>query len=90
MDLITNHPDIGNNLSRSLKQNRPEGDYKHDGDIGGGMYVNACVWYEVLMGESCVGNKWRPDYDLSEEKIAALQEAAHAAVAAVYGPGYAK
>ena len=67
-------------------------DFYHDGDVGGGQYLNACVWYEVLMGESCIGNTWRPsrEYTLSEEKITALQEAAHAAVAAIYGPGYAK
>ena len=31
--------------------------------------------------KSCVGNTWRPPYDLNEEKIAAMQEAAHQAVA---------
>ena len=82
---------IGTDLCRRLAINDGEGDYYHDGDIGGGQYLNACVWYEVLMGESGIGNKWRPtDYTLSEDMIAGLQEAAHAAVAAVYGPGYAK
>lgn len=56
------------------------GDYCHDGNTGGGRYLNGCVWFEVLTGKSCVGNTWRPDYDLSEEKVAALQEAAHKAV----------
>ena len=93
MDLITNYPDIGNNLSRSLKQNRPEGDYKHDGDIGGGMYVNACVWYEVLTKKNCVGHTWRPTedlvgYTLDESIIDELQAAAHAAVVAEYGEEY--
>ena len=81
---------IGYDLCRRLGVNNDEGDYYHDGDIGGGQYLNACVWYEVLMGKSCLGNTWRPPYDLSEEKIAILQNAAHEAVAAVYGPGYAK
>jgi len=81
---------IGDTMCKRLGTNGDLGDYYHDGDIGGGQYLNACVWYEVLMGESCIGNTWRPDYELSEEKITALQEAAHAAVAAVYGPGYAK
>jgi hypothetical protein len=80
---------VGDTLCARLGNNGDKGDYYHDGDIGGGQYLNACVWYEVLMGESCVGNTWRPsNYELSEEKIAALQEAAHEAVAAVYGPGY--
>jgi hypothetical protein len=39
------------------------------------------VWYEVLTGNSCIGNTWRPNYELSEERIAALQQAAHEAVA---------
>ena len=63
----------------------------HDGDTGGGQYLNACVWFEVLTGRSCIGNTWRPDdYRLSEEKVAQLQNAAHEAVAAVYGADYAK
>ena len=63
----------------------------HDSDVGGGQYLNACVWLEVLLGESCIGNTWRPaDYGLMENRIAALQECAHEAVAAVYGPEYAK
>ena len=65
-------------------------DLYHDGDIGGGQYLNACVWLEVLTGKSCVGNTWRPDYELSEDLIAQLQQAAHQAVAACYGEDYAK
>ena len=63
-------------------------DFSHDGDIGGGQYLNACVWFEILTGESCLGNPFRPQYfyegndvSLTEEKIAALQKAAHEAVA---------
>ena len=81
---------IGTTLCKRLEYNNGEGDYYHDGDIGGGQYLNACVWYEVLMGKSCVGNTWRPPYELSEEKIAILQAAAHEAVAAVYGADHAK
>ena len=82
---------IGQTLCARLGVNNDLGDHSHDGDIGGGQYLNACVWYEVLMGESCVGNTWRPkNYNLSEEKIAILQNAAHEAVAAVYGPNYAQ
>lgn len=62
-------------------------DYTHDGDIGGGQYLNACVWFEILTGESCLGNAFRPVYtyegadcSLTEEKIKILQAAAHAAV----------
>ena len=82
---------IGTTLCQRTNVNNNLGDYYHDGDIGGGQYLNACVWYEVLMGESCVGNTWRPtNYKLSEEKIAILQAAAHEAVAAVYGADHAK
>lgn len=62
-------------------------DYTHDGDIGGGQYLNACVWFEMLTGESCLENPFRPVYklgntdcSLTEEKITVLQKAAHRAV----------
>ncbi len=85
---------VGDNMCARLGTNDNLGDYYHDGDIGGGQYLNACVWYEVLTGESCVGNTWRPsdtlNYSLSDTMIAGLQAAAHQAVAAVYGADYAK
>ena len=63
-------------------------DFVHDGDMGGGQYLNACVWFEIITGQSCLGNTFRPKYQyagidcsLSEEKIALLQNAAHEAVA---------
>ncbi len=75
------NPLVGDKLCRT--------DLYHDGDVGGGQYLNACVWFEVLSGKSCIGNTWRPaTYRLSEEKIAQLQLAAHEAVAAVYGEDY--
>lgn len=65
-------------------------DGTHDGDIGGGQYLNACVWFEILTGKSCVGNTFRPEYkmgsldcSLTEEKIQVLQKAAHEAVEAI-------
>ncbi len=77
------NPVVGDTMTRS--------DLFHDGDTGGGQYLNACVWFEVLSGRSCIGNTWRPDaYPLAEEKVEALQKAAHEAVAAVYGADYAK
>lgn len=62
-------------------------DFSHDGDVGGGQYLNACVWFEALTGESCIGNTFRPRYkydgkdvSLTEEKIFVLQNAAHDAM----------
>ncbi len=74
------------------------GDYYHDGDVGGGQYLNACVWFETVTGYSCLGNQWRPDDQSVAEasryslniNAAILQEAAHKAVAQIYGPGYAR
>lgn len=81
------NPIIGDNLCQYTNKN----DKYHDGDLGGGQYLNACVWFEVLMHKSCVGNTWTPTaYNLSAEKISALQNAAHEAVAAVYGYDYAQ
>ncbi len=93
MDLIQNNSDIGNSLWRTEKKNRPQGDYLHDGDIGGGQYLNACVWYEVLTKKSCVGNTWRPTeeicgYTLEESMVEELQKAAHKAVSQHYGNDY--
>ncbi len=77
------NPDIGDTLCKD--------DHAHDGDMGGGQYLNACVWFEVLLGQSCIGNTWRPnDYHLNEKKALALQQHAHEAVAAIYGEDYAK
>ena len=72
---------LADKLCARLSINNGEGDYYHDGDIGGGQYLNACVWFETLTGKSCIGNTFRPDYGLSEELIAVLQQAAHDAVA---------
>ena len=65
------------------------GDYYHDGDWGGGQYLNACVWFEIITGQSCIGNSYVPTYEYDgvtytfKEGITAqqLQEAAHQAVA---------
>ena len=73
------------NLCARLAVNAGEGDYYHDGDIGGGQYLNACVWFEVITGKSCIGNTYRPTvYELSEDLIQTLQQAAHQAVAALH------
>jgi hypothetical protein len=67
------------------------GDYYHDGDIGGGQYLNACVWFETLMKDlrpeeeiTCIGNTYDPLYGgkhrLSAQLRTALQESAHQAV----------
>ena len=58
------------------------GDGFHDGDIGGGQLLNACVWYETLTGQSCLDNPYAPtlengNYQLSEPLVALLKTAAH-------------
>ena len=74
-------------LCSRLVKNEFKDDFTHDGDIGGGQYLNACVWFEILTGKSCIGNTFRPKYEkdgkdlsLTEEKITVLQNAAHEAV----------
>lgn len=44
-----------------------------------GEYLGACVWYEVLFGESAAGNAYVPD-GLVPDYAGFLQEAAHRAV----------
>lgn len=75
-------------LNSRVQNGQFKDDFTHDGDMGGGQYLNACVFFEVLTGQSCIGNTFRPKYELSgidcsltEEKIAVLQNAAHEAVA---------
>lgn len=85
-DIARENPIVGNMCAR-LSVNDGEGDYYHDGDIGGGQLLNGYVWFETLTGQSCIGNSFRPEYThngvthtLSEELISVLQEAAHQAV----------
>lgn len=61
------------------------GDGYHDGDIGGGQFLNACVWYETITGQSCLDNPYKPDltngkYQLSDELVSLLRNAAHTTV----------
>lgn len=67
------------NLCARLSINNGEGDYIHEGDIGGGQFLSACVWFEIITGKSCVGNSYTPDYGMLVE-MSTLQEAAHKAV----------
>ena len=73
-------PGVVDNLCARLAINNGEGDYYHDGDIGGGQYLTATVWFEMLTGLSIIGNTWRPDYELAEDKILLLQQCGHQAV----------
>lgn len=78
--IIARESPLAQKLCARLAINNGEGDYYHDGDIGGGQYLNGCVWFETLTGQSCIGNTFRPDYELSEDLITVLQQAAHKTV----------
>ncbi len=65
--------------------NANAGDGYHDGDIGGGQFLNACVWYETITGQSVLENSYQPsldngNYALSDQLVALLRNAAHAAL----------
>jgi hypothetical protein len=67
------------------------GDGSHDGDIGGGQFLNACVWYEVLTGKDCRQSSYIPTYThqnitykVDGELRTMLAEAAHQAVAETF------
>lgn len=86
--MIVREGGYDNLCARIGKGNNNEGDYYHDGDWGGGQYLTACVWFECLTGQSCIGNSYRPEYiasgqdlSLSEDFVQFLQESAHTAVA---------
>lgn len=62
--------------------NPDAGDGYHDGDIGGAQFLNACVWYETITGQSCLDNPYKPTlengrYELSDEFATLLRNAAH-------------
>ncbi len=82
--LARKNPVIGDTLcNKGPGGDASQGDFYHDGTTGGGQYLNACVWFEVLTGRSCIGNTFRPtDYHLDENKAITLQKIAHQAVAA--------
>ena len=72
-------------------------DLSHDGDMGGGQYLNASVFFECLTGLSVVGNGYRPSYyhaptdttyRLTDAQIEKLQNAAHNAVCQLHGEGF--
>ncbi len=52
-------------LGKQYADTAPEnsGDNYHDGDIGGGQYLNACVWYEYLFGLDVRENTFVPTYN---------------------------
>ena len=73
-------------LCTRLNSGKLMDDFDHDGDVGGGQYLNACAFYEAFTGKDCRENTFRPkytylsmDYSLTEEEISALQNAAHSA-----------
>jgi hypothetical protein len=75
------------NLCARLGNNNNQGDKSHDGDIGGGQYLNACVWFEVLTGLDCRDTTYIPNYTyngtqypMDEAMAEMLQDAAHKAV----------
>ena len=91
--MIVRENGYDNLCARLGKGANHEGDYYHNGDIGGGQYLTACVWFEMLTGQSCIGNSYRPVYtyqgqtfELDEGFVVQLQEAAHQAVATMALP----
>ena len=78
-----------NLCARLGKGENHEGDYHHEGDIGGGQYLNACVWFEIITGQSVLGNTYVPTYTYGGQtynmyiSAETLQNAAHQAVEAM-------
>jgi len=82
------------NLCARLGNNGNKGDGSHDGDIGGGQYLNACVWFELLTGLDCRDTTYIPTYTYSGTSYPMdatmaemLQEAAHKAATEMW-PAY--
>ena len=80
---------LGKNAFGDGREN--SGDGTHDGDIGGGQFLNACVWYEIITGNDCRESNYIPTYEhlgvtytVDGALRTMLAEAAHQAVAEVY------
>ena len=82
--------ELGYTLRAMASTGTVYGDWTHDGDVGGGQYLNACIVFEVITKRSCVGNTFVPDYSLRSGTWKDLQELAHKTVLAVYGEDYFK
>lgn len=86
---------FGQHLTERWISGEHKEDHYHDGESGG-QYLNACVFFEVIFQQSCLGNIYFPkssgelEYELTPTKIRLLQEFAHQAVADVYGSDFAK
>ena len=72
------------------------GDYYHDGDLGGGQYLNALVWILQVMKDRGVNLtkediKWQPDNTTYGAKLAEdlnFQQLIDCAFEAVFGNGW--
>ena len=67
------------------------GDKSHDGDIGGGQYLNALVWFEILTGLDCRDTTYIPtytygstQYPMDATMAEMLQDAAHEAASVLW------
>lgn len=67
---------------RAEKDSRPQLQYDGHHANTAGEYLGACVWYEVLFGESAVGNSFVPR-ELNAQYALFLQQTAHRAVTAL-------
>ena len=83
-------------LWRSQKKDRPEGDYQHDGDLGGGQYLNALVWFFQIMKDqgknfTVADIKWQPDnttYGVALDSKLNFEQLKACAYEAVFGNGW--
>lgn len=66
---------VGRKWSKNSKGEETLGMDGHHASVAG-RYLGACVWYEVLFKQSCVGNKFTAGLDAEYAKF--LQETAHA------------
>ena len=84
------------NLCKRTGTTNNAGDYYHDGDLGGGQYLNALTWFFQIMKDqgqdfTVADIKWEPD-DTTYGKALAdglnLEQLKACAYEAVYGDGW--
>ena len=81
--------DLCARIGKAIGDDPNAGDNSHDGDIGGGQLLNACVWFEWLTGKDCRELTYVPVYKSGTTVVPnrydadIIKECAHQAVQAL-------
>ena len=81
--------DLCARIGKAIGDDPNAGDNSHDGDIGGGQLLDACVWFEAVTGKDCRELKYVPEYKSGSTVVPnrfdadVIKQSAHTAVQAL-------